>query len=185
MGSNIPYTGAIVTTSSNSTTTTSNIEYRDVGMSLTITPILGDGDVITMEIVQDISQVTNNASSTNTQVLTGITTSHAHMETRVCVPNNYFVALSGMLDDSKTHFKTGIPCLGGLPVIGAIFSENDRTAYKDNIIIFVRPQIINTYEDYKKITEHQEWLYKDNARLPVLKESFDEGIDMVKLPENE
>jgi type III secretion protein C len=189
VGQNIPYTGSIVTNQQANTTTTSNIEYRDVGMSLTITPILGDGDVITMEIVQDLSQVINNpgtnGTNTSTQQLTGITTSHTHMETRVHVPNNYFVALSGMINDSKNHFRTAIPCLGGLPVIGLLFSENDRTAVKSNIIIFLRPQIINTYAEYKKITEHQEWLYKDNARLPMLKEEFDEGIDIIKLPENE
>ncbi|MBI2811222.1 MAG: hypothetical protein HYX67_10385 [Candidatus Melainabacteria bacterium] len=185
VGSNVPYTGSIVTNQSNSTVQTNNIEYRDVGVSLTITPILGDNDLVTMDIVHDISQVVSQPANTNSNQLTGITTSHAHMETRVHVPNNYFVALSGMINDSKTHYRTAIPCLGGLPVIGALFSENDRAATKNNIIIFVRPQIINSYEEYKKITEHQEWLYKDNARVPVLKEEFDEGIDMIKIPENE
>lgn len=185
VGQNIPYTGAIVTNTAASTTSTANIEYRDVGVSLTITPILGDGDVITLDIVNDISQVTTPAQNTSTTQLTGIQTSHAHMETRVHVPNNFFIALSGMINDSKTHFRTAIPCLGGLPVIGALFSENDRTASKSNILIFIRPQIVKTYAEYKQITEHQEWLYKDNARLPVLKEEFDEGLDMVKLPENE
>jgi type III secretion protein C len=186
VGQNIPYTGALVTNSSSNTTSTANIEYRDVGVSLTITPILGDGDVITMDIVQDISEVVNGTNvTTSNQQLTGIQTNHTHMETRVHVPNNHFVALSGMINDSKTHYRTAIPCLGGLPVVGFLFSENDRTAVKQNIIIFVRPQIITSYQEYKAITEHQEWLYKDNARLPVLKEEFDEGIDMVKLPENE
>ncbi len=185
VGENVPYTGSIVQNAAANTTTTSNIEYRDVGVSLTITPILGENDIITLDIVNDISQVISAASSTNSLVLTGIETSHAHMETRVAVPNNHFVALSGMIDDSKTHYKTGIPCLGGLPVIGALFSENDRTANKSSIIIFMRPQIINTYDEYKALTEHQEWLYKYDARLPVLKEQFDEGIDLVKTPENE
>lgn len=187
VGQNIPYTGAIVTNQTANTTTTANIEYRDVGVSLTITPILGDGEVITLDVVNDISQVTNagQSGSTSTVQLTGIQTSHTHMETRVHVPNNFFVALSGMINDSKSHFRTAIPCLGGLPVIGALFSENDRTASKANVIIFIRPQIIKTYAEYKQITEHQEWLYKDAARLPMLKEEFDEGIDMVKLPENE
>lgn len=185
VGDNVPYTGSIVTNIAAQTTNTSNIEYRDVGVSLTITPILGENDIITLDIINDISQVVNSATATNTLVLTGIETSHAHMETRVAVPNNHFVALSGMINDSKTHYKTGVPCLGGLPVIGFLFSENDRTANKDNIIIFLRPQIINTYEEYKAITEHQEWLYKYDARLPVLKEEFDEGIDLVKTPENE
>lgn len=186
VGSNVPYTGAIVQNQQSNTTTTSNIEYRDVGMSLTITPVLGDGDIVTMDIVQDISQVTGGPSSnTSTLQLTGITTSHTHMETRVQVPNNHFVALSGMIDESKTVFRTAIPCLGGLPVVGALFSENDRSVSKDNIIIFIRPVIINTYEEYKRLTEHQEWLYKDSARKPVLKEWFDEAVDLVKVPENE
>jgi type III secretion protein C len=185
VGSNVPYTGAIVQNTAANTTSTANIEYRDVGVSLTITPILGDGDVITLDIVNDISQVISAPSSTNTTQLTGITTSHTHMETRVHVPDNYFVALSGMINDSKTHFKSSIPCLGGLPLIGAFFSENDRLANKQNVIIFVRPQIIKSYAQYKQITEHQEWLFKDNARLRVLKEQFDEGIDLVKVPENE
>lgn len=185
VGQNIPYTGALVTNTQANTTQTANIEYRDVGVSLTITPILGDGDVITMNIVQDISEVIGQAPGTSTDQVTGITTSHTHMETRVHVPNNHFVALSGMINDSRTHFRTAIPCLGGLPVIGLLFSENDRTASKNNIIVFVRPQIVNSYQEYKAITEHQEWLYKDNARLPVLKEEFDEGVDMIKLPENE
>lgn len=186
VGQNVPYTGALVTSTTSSQTQTANIEYRDVGVSLTITPILGDGDVITMDIIHDISQITNGTNvTTSNQQLTGIQTNHTHMETRVHVPNNHFVALSGMINDQKTHYRTAIPCLGGLPVIGALFSENDRQAQKGNIIIFVRPQIVNTSDEYKAITEHQEWLYKDSARLPVLKEEFDEGIDMVKLPENE
>ncbi len=186
VGQNIPYTGAIVTNQTSNTLTTSNIEYRDVGVSLTITPILGDNDIITMDIVQDISQVTNTSNvTTSTTQLTGIQTNHTHMETRVHVPNNHFVALSGMINDTKNHYRTAIPCLGGLPVIGALFSENDRNNTKNSVIIFVRPQIINSYKDYKGITEHQEWLYKDVARLPMLKEEFDEGVDMIKLPENQ
>ncbi len=187
VGQNIPYAGSVVTnTGQNATVQNSNIEYRDIGVSLTITPILGDGDSVTLDIVQDISSLTpgSNTQLNNTQ-LTGITTNHTHMETRVNMPSNHFVALSGMINDQKQHYRTAIPCLGGLPVIGAIFSENDRSDQKQNIIIFVRPQIIDTSDQYKAVTEHQEWLFKDSARIRVLKEEFDEGLDMVKLPENE
>lgn len=188
VGQNIPYTGAVVSTvGQSSQQTTSNIEYRDVGVSLTITPILGNNDIVTLDIVHDISEAvaTTNSSSNNNVQLTGITTNHTHMETRVHVPDQHFVALSGMIQDSKARYRTAIPCLGGLPVVGALFSENDRTDSKSNIIIFMRPFIINTYDEYKKITEHQEWLYKDQAGIPVLKEDFDAGLDWVKSPENE
>jgi type III secretion protein C len=185
VGQNVPFTGAIVTNTSNNTVQTSNIEYRDIGVNLTITPILGDNDVVTLDIVHDITEMINAASNTNLSQLTGIQTSHTHMDTRVHVPNNHFVVLSGMIQNNKGRLKTGLPCLGGLPVIGVLFSENNRNLAKSNVIIFVRPQIINSYDEYKKVTEHQEWLYKDNASLPILQEEFDEGLDLVKLPENE
>lgn len=185
VGQNIPFTGALVTNSSNTTVTTSNVEYRDVGVNLTITPILGDNDIVTLDIVHDITEVINAANNVSNVQITGIQTSHTHMDTRVHVPNNHFVVLSGMIQNAKTRLKTGLPCLGGLPVIGALFSENDRNLAKNNVIIFVRPQIINSYDEYKKVTEHQEWLYKDDTSLPILKEEFDQGLDLVKLPENE
>ncbi len=185
VGQNVPFTGAIVTNSSNNTVTTSNVEYRDIGVNLTITPILGDNDMVTLDIVHDITELVNTVGSVSNAQLTGIQTSHTHMDTRVHVPNNHFVILSGMIQNAKVRLKTGLPCLGGLPVIGVLFSENDRNLAKSNVIIFVRPQIINSYDEYKKVTEHQEWLYKDSASLPILKEEFDEGLDLVKLPENE
>jgi len=87
-----------------------------------------------------------------------------------------------MVTNTKTRFKSGVPCLGGLPVIGLLFQENDRLNSKANIIIFVRPHVVNTYEEYKAITNDQENVFKDNAVMPVLKEEFDDAIDMVKKP---
>jgi type III secretion protein C len=187
VGQNVPYTGSIVNTTGNAATQNiSNIEYRDIGVSLTITPMLGEGDVVTLDIVQDISQLSNGTNvNTSTTSVTGIQTSHTHMETRVHVPDNHFVALSGMISDDKQHYRSAIPCLGGLPVIGPLFSENDRGNVKDNIIIFIRPQILKTYQEFKEMTEHQEWAYKDAASIPSLKEEFDDGVGLVKLPENE
>lgn len=189
VGQNVPYTGAAVSTvGQNTQQTTGNIEYRDVGVSLTITPILGDNDIVTLDIVHDISEVLNSnsgGSSVGSTQLTGLLTSHTHMETRVQVPDQHFVALSGMINDNKSRYRTAIPCLGGLPVVGALFSENDRALTKTNVIIFLKPYIINSYDQYKEITEHQEWVFKDNAVLPILKEEFDAGLDLVKTPDNE
>ena len=90
-----------------------------------------------------------------------------------------------MLQDSKSHFKSGIPCLGGLPVIGLAFSSNQRLYTKTNVIIFIRPRIINSFDEYRQITENQEDLYRDESGLPLLKEEFDAGLDWVKTPDDE
>ncbi len=188
VGQNIPYNSSLTQVSGQGTglTQTTNIEYRDIGFNLSITPVVGNNDVVTLDISTDItSQLSVTGNSITNFSVNGIATTHTNMNTKVHVPSDNFLVLSGMLQDTKNHFKSGIPCLGGLPIIGAAFSENDRLDQKDNIIIFVRPHIINSYEDYRQLTERQEMLYKDEATLPVLKEQFDAGIDWVKTPENE
>lgn len=188
VGNNIPFAGSLVTTSASNVATSQNLEYRDIGFNLSITPTIGNNDIVTLEINNDISEViapvANTTSSANT-VVTGITTSHTTMNTRVHVPDRHFVVLSGMIQDTKSHFRSQIPCLGGIPVIGAAFQENDRLDSKQNVLIFVRPHIINTYEEYKEITSQQEVLFKDQAGLSILREEIDAGLDLVKTPENE
>ncbi len=190
VGNNIPYIGSLVTTNSSVVSSSSNIEYRDIGFNLTLTPTIGNNDVIVLDINTDISEVVSqpqigSVSSTNNQqsTITGIQTSHTSMTTRVHLPNKHFVVLSGMITDTKTRFKTGIPCLGGLPVVGFIFSENDRLNSKRNIIIFLRPELVHTYEEFQTLTERQEDVFKENTIIPILKEEFDAAIDMVKTPE--
>lgn len=182
VGQNIPFTGSTVTNSQGTISQIqSNIEYRDVGTNLTITPILGTNDIVTLDISNEItSQIENNVAAGAS--LQGLQTTRTSLNARVHVPNKHFVALSGMISDTKTHFKSGIPCLGGLPVIGAIFSENDRLNSRDNLIFFLRPVIIDSIEDYEKITHNQECLFKETAVKQILKEEIDEGIDWVKEP---
>ena len=179
VGQNIPFTGSNVTTTGvGASQLQSNIEYRDVGTNLSVTPILGTGDMITLDITNEISEQVKNSTSFGDS-LSGLQTARTSLSARVHIPNKHFVALSGMIQDSKSHFKSGIPCLGGLPVIGLIFSENDRFNARDNIIFFIRPVIIDSIEQYDEITHTQECLYKEQASKQLLKEIIDDAIDWV------
>ena len=184
VGQNIPFTGSTVTTVGNGTgqQTSTNLEYRDIGTSLTITPILGTNDVVTLDISNEITAQVDNTTGAG-QELAGLQTSRTSLNARVHVPNKHFVALSGMLQDQKTHFKSSIPCLGGLPVIGAIFSENDRFNARNNVIFFIRPVIIDSVEEYDKITDNQEALFKELGSKQVVKEEIDDAIDWVRDPD--
>ncbi|MES2345621.1 MAG: hypothetical protein V4494_06780 [Chlamydiota bacterium] len=188
VGENIPYVGSNVTINSGGQANNTNItslEYINVGFNLSLTPTLGNGDVVTLDITTNISS-TSSTNANGTQGGTnGIQTDQTNMTTRVHVPDNHFVILSGLINDSTTHFKSSIPCLGGLPVIGLAFSENDRLTSKKNLIFFLRPHIISSFDDYKELTDRQENTFKANAGLPVISEEIDQFIDIVKTPENE
>lgn len=188
IGQNIPFTGSNVTnTQQGGTIQTSNLEYRNVGVNLSITPKLGDDNIVTLEITYTMSSVvanTNNGGGSSGG-LQGIQTAQTNLTTCVHVPDQHFVVLSGMLNDNKTHYKTGIPCLGGLPVIGLAFSDNERSDVKVNTLIFIRPSIIHDMEDLTTLTENQEDKYRNMLNRQVIKEEFDEGLNLVKEPAGE
>lgn len=161
VGDNIPFTGSIVQTNGSSQQTTANVEYRDIGVNLSITPKLGEGDIITLDLNEEITEaIPTGVNGVSSSSVTGIQTTKTNMMTHVHVPDKHFLVLSGMIRNAKSQHKTGLPCLGGLPWIGALFSKTQKHDEKRNVIIFVRPHIIKSVDDYRKITENQEALYQ-------------------------
>ncbi|NGX30811.1 MAG: Type II secretion system protein D [Chlamydiae bacterium] len=166
------FTQQISTGGTNSTATN---EYRDVGFDLQITPIIGGDDIITLIIDQKFTE----SSAEQLNNVQSNTVSKQVTTTRVRAPNNHFIALSGALTDTRSRAKTGIPCLGGLPVVGALFSDVTRTNQKDNIIIFIRPQIITSDQQVVNMTERQEDRFRENAGSLELQYDVDDAINMM------
>jgi type III secretion protein C len=177
VGDNIPFTGSIVQTTGVSQQTTANVEYRDIGVNLSITPRLGEDDVITLDLNEEITEaIPTDGNPVSTSQVAGIKTTKTNMMTHVHVPDRHFLVLSGMIRNAKSHHKAGLPCLGGIPGLGVLFSKTKNYDEKRNIIIFVRPHIIRSFEDYKKITEKQEDLYRSESD----QKAFDRALDLVK-----
>lgn len=165
---------------------TSNFEFRDVGSTLKVTPFLGDGDIVTLEITQEISSV---LSSTTTQsqedIDIGPTTRISRTSTRVHVPNENFLILSGMIAESKTRGKTGLPCLGGIPVIGDAAGSRRRNDEKQALIMFIRPIIVDSLDDVRRVTRNQHALYREKAGCNSgsrFQYNIDTDLDILKSP---
>jgi type III secretion protein C len=173
VGDNIPFTGSIVQTVGQSQQTTANVEYRDVGVSLSITPRLGEGDVITLNLNEEITEAVGPDLMNSTSQVNGIRTTKTNMATHVHVPDKHFLVLSGMIRNTKAQHKAGLPCLGGLPGIGAAFSRTQRNDEKRNVVIFVRPHIIHSVRDYQRITSEQE----TQSRKQSSNEAIDEALE--------
>ena len=184
VGSNVPFVGSFVNTNGQNTVQTSNIEYRDIGLSLTITPVLGNSDIVTLDINLDRSQtitdIGNSSINFSNTSANGIVTSKTTMQTTVHVPDKNFLILSGFINNSNVKSTTGIPCLGGLPLIGAAFSKDNNTLNNQNIVIFLRPHVINSLEDLRRITEDQEDVFRDQQGSPFLMHQYDDAMELIK-----
>ncbi|HPE85013.1 MAG TPA: hypothetical protein PLO43_02395, partial [Chlamydiales bacterium] len=166
-GENIPFTGSVVNTVGAAQQTTANIEYRDVGVSLNIKPRLGKQDIITLEITEEISQAEPNRFSRGDNS-DGILTTKTNMLTSAHVPDQSFLVLSGMVKNTSTKRKTGLPCLGGLPIVGSLFSKTNDDEDKKAILVFVRPQIINSIDDFNRITAQNQAVCTELSTEPNL-----------------
>ncbi|GAB5412214.1 MAG: hypothetical protein ChlgKO_13280 [Chlamydiales bacterium] len=187
VGSNLPFSGSTVANAGASTLLTTNIEYIDIGITLSITPTLGDDDIITLQIDEEItSQIedpgdTGGSSGDITTVATGIATTKNTTVTTVAVPDRHFLVLSGSMTNTATRNRQSIPCLGGLPIVGAAFQNKDTNIEKSNVIMFVKPAIIHNFHEYTKITEEREELWREYS----VPEEYDEAINLIKNPEDD
>jgi type III secretion protein C len=154
VGDTIPFAGSKTEITGSNQQTTSNIEYRDIGVSLSITPLIGEQDIITLDIAEEITEATPNLFA-STHGVQGIQTTKTNMVTKAHVPDQHFLILTGMVRNKQVEQKSHIPCLGAIPFIGDLFSHKAKTQEKRHITIFVRPQIVKQVATMKSYTENE------------------------------
>jgi type III secretion protein C len=145
---NVSTSGNVITTS---------VDYQEVGARLKVSPILGNDNIITLEIEQEISE---DLRDTGTSSQLGPVSTKSTTKTRVHVPDKHFLVMSGMIRERKTKVKQGLPCLGGIPGVGQAFSKNTDSVEKRNLLIFIRPHIITTEEEAKVFMRRQQKLFE-------------------------
>lgn len=159
---------------------TQNFEFRDVGTLLRITPQIGNNDIITLTLREERSSIIPSDTAVGES---GPTTSMSRTTTKVHIPNQFFLIISGMMQDENQLVRGQVPCLGGVPFIGAAFSRRLHSDQKRNIMIFLRPMIIDTQEEIDNVTKHQQdiWRYKKRMK-PMWKYEVDEALNYFNLP---
>lgn len=180
VGQNTRFRGQSITNDEGSVITT-NFEFRDVGTRLKVTPFLGESDVITLEIEQEISRAEEEQEGDGATTV-GPVTQKSNTTTRVHVPNNYFLIISGMITEQKTRFRERVPCLGGLPFAGVPFKADNTIRLKRNIMIFIRPTIVSTADEIEEETKRQQDIWRDATQTPdPFKYEIDMGLEFLNL----
>lgn len=169
VGSQVPIKGQSIansTTTPGSSLVTTNYNTQEVGITLKITPLISAHETVTLIIEQKVSTV--SAAQVAVQGESNAppaTINEARTVTRVHLPSDHFLVMSGMMLDQVSITNTRIPCLGGLPIIGALFGDNNKQFQKRNLMMFIRPVIVDTAEDIDEITHNQELLLKQKSQV--------------------
>ena len=143
---------------------------QEVGVKLSITPQINEGNSVILDIKQEVSGVAG-ALTGGTDIITNKRT----IETTVLVDNNQIIVLGGLIDDDIQETINRVPVLGQIPILGRLFSSSSKSVIRRNLTVFLRPKILADSNSVNQISLEKYNFIKAEG---LLNESREEIIDL-------
>ncbi|WP_416340127.1 type II secretion system protein GspD, partial [Ottowia beijingensis] len=139
-------TGTVVT--GNSVVVGNNIQYKDTGVMLSVTPSVNAGDLVTLDIQQAITDVgaTIDDATGQRPFL------QRQINSRVAVRSGETLVLGGLIKESATSGRSGVPVLSSIPVLGALFGSHNESANRTELLVVFTPRVLRDDDDARAIS---------------------------------
>ncbi|MBQ7592980.1 MAG: type II secretion system secretin GspD [Synergistaceae bacterium] len=146
VGQVIPVMKGSTSDLSNTSAVQSNYDYKDTGLTLTVTPHIRSGNLVAMDIKQTTEDV-----MTPSGVPTPIT-SKREVNTSVIVADGETIILGGLIKETERSVKRRVPGISYIPLIGGLFQKLSKEKEKVDFVIFLTPTIITNPEQMRGAT---------------------------------
>ena len=120
---------------------------QEVGIKLSITPQINEGNSVILEIKQEVSGVVGPLTGT-----ADLITNKRSIETTVLVDNNQTIVLGGLNEDDLQESVSKVPLLGSIPVFGRLFRSSAESRVQRNLMVFLRPTILMDSADVTSLS---------------------------------
>jgi len=149
VGQNVPFkTGESTSSGEGTSNPFTTITREDIGVKLTVTPSVSEGDTVRLEIQQESSTVTDSVSSAS-----DIVTNTREISTVVLADDKEIIVLGGLMTDDIEKRENKVPLLGDIPYLGELFKSTDTSKTKRNLLVFLRPTILRNKEQSREVSE--------------------------------
>lgn len=156
------------------------IERENVGITLTVTPHINEGDSVVLDIEQEVSSLTGALSL----LASDLVTNTRKIETKVLASDGRTVVLGGLIKEDMQDGTQKVPFLGDIPWLGRLFRSDSTNLTTSNLLIFIKPTIIREDEaldgasaaKYKYIRAQQQLRmdagieFMEDSDVPILPE---------------
>jgi general secretion pathway protein D len=134
------------------------VQFRDTGTLLTVTPRINAGGQVTLDISQEVS-----LPGTEPAVGGGGNVSIAQrtIDSSVTVHGGQTVVLGGLIRETVTAARSGIPLLMDIPWLGELFSTNSENVGRSELILTISPTVVENQRDAELVTEELRQLMKN------------------------
>ena len=125
----------------------SSINYKDTGVKLEVTPSVNDGGLVTLDVMQSVTDVGPEDSATGQRSFT-----ERNLSSRIAVRSGDSVVLGGLIRDNSTQSKSGVPLLMDIPVLGSLFSNTRDSTVRTELLIFITPKVVETDDELRALS---------------------------------
>ena len=173
-GQEIPVSTGQALSGGNFNDTFRTIQRQNVGIELDVTPQINAGNMIRLDLRQEVSSIAGTVSSKSDELIVN----KREIKTTVTVGDREIVALGGLLDDNEQRTLQKVPFLGDIPVLGEVFKSRARSRVKTNLMVFIRPTILRNASDRQKLAARRYGIVrKEQVRFdPKAEPSIDDLI---------
>jgi general secretion pathway protein D len=111
------------------------IQRQDIGVKLTVTPQITEGDAIKLKITQEVSSIADNVNGE-------FVTNKREIDTTVLADDGGVVVLGGLMEGTEKSSTNKVPLLGSIPLVGHAFSSTSHDRERTNLVVFLRTTIV-------------------------------------------
>ncbi|MBI3875171.1 MAG: hypothetical protein HY300_04270 [Verrucomicrobia bacterium] len=141
VGDTVPYINS--TYANLGGTPTSSYQQKDIGIQLSVQPLINEDGLVVMDIVQNVEQLGPSQKIDNNDVPT---TTKRNAQARVAVKDGETIILGGFISTQKSKSTSGVPGLKDIPYLGYLFKSTKDTSKRVELIVLIRPTVLPTPE---------------------------------------
>ena len=141
-------TGSGILTGGISQSTT--VEFKKVALQLEVVPLINSEKEVSLDILQKVDSLAGT-TVIDGNAIPNIAT--RYIRTTVASPNGATIVLGGLIMDNNQDNRSGIPILGRLPVVGALFRNTSKTKSRTELIVLMRPEVSLTKMDLYRLRQ--------------------------------
>jgi general secretion pathway protein D len=146
---------------------TQNVERRNIGVLLRVTPRITPEGKVLMRVFPEVSSVGQLVQLSTNVVSQAFNIQQ--VETTVVAQDGETVVLGGMIQQRDTKTETKVPCLGDLPYLGAAFRYRTQVRQKTELLVILTPHIVRSQADADRILCEEarriSWILSDVKKI--------------------
>jgi general secretion pathway protein D len=139
------------------------VQYQDVGTTLTIIPTINQDDYVSVQILQEVSSLTNQTiqAALNAPVI-----STREATTRAIIRDGQTVVIGGLIGHTRERIESGVPLLKDIPLLGYFFKRETLTNNRTELAIFVTPYLVRSDEDADAVRDRARKRLEEAEKKP-------------------